>query len=126
MKITSTKKIIVEDFATESRSLVQRLAIILNTFLDQVTQALTANLTLADNLKAKVYTQQLASGTSTFRISWDINEKPTSVHIGSLTRSDGVVPAVYSLHWVYSDKIISCTITGLASAIHNVTLIAQV
>ena len=126
MKITSTKKVIVEDFATENRSLVQRLAIILNSFLDQVTQALTSNLTLADNLKAKVYTQQLATDATTFRVSWDLNEKPTSVYIGHVARVDAVAPEIHSFHWTYSDKIITCTVSGLGSAVHNLTIIAQV
>lgn len=126
MKITSTKKLIVEDFPSSAREVVQRLAIILNTFLDQVTQAVNSNLTFEDNLKCKVYRQKLASGVSTLRLNWDLNEKPTEVRIAQLTRTDGVVPAVHSLHWLYADKQISCTFTGLASAEHSVTIVAQV
>lgn len=126
MRITSKKKVVVEDFESETRPLVQRLAQILNTFLDQVTQALTSNLTLVDNLKAKVHQTQLASGVSSLKFSWDLNEKPTAVYVGSLTRTDGVIPPVFSLHWTYADKQISCTLTGLGSAVHNITIIAQV
>ena len=126
MRITTQKKVVVEDFEASSRPLVTRLAQILNSFLDQVAQALTSNITLADNLKAKVFKAELASGVSTLSFSWDLNEKPTAVYIGSLTRTDGAVPPVHSLYWTYADKQVSCTITGLDSVIHNITLVAQV
>ena len=126
MRINSAKKIVVEDFPQAERSLVQRLALIMNNFLEQIAQALTNNLTISENLKAKVYKQQMASGVSTLRVTWDLNEKPNAVFVGSLTRTDGVVPPVFCLHWTYSDKIITCTFTGLGTAIHNVTLIGMV
>lgn len=128
MRLTSTKKIVVEDYAAESRPLIQKLAQTLNSFLDQVTSALSNNVTIADNLKAHTSVHYLMAGVSTFTINWALNERPTDVRIAQLARTDGSTPTdVFALHWTYANGVISCTVLGLdAAKVHNLTIVGQV
>jgi hypothetical protein len=61
-------------------------------------------------------------------VAWDINEKPTSVVIGSLTKLDGTAPAdVFCLSWRYENKTLRLTFLGLDTGTHHIaTIIAQV
>ena len=128
MKITSIKKIIQEDFKSEVRETIQRLAFILNPLIEQVVQVLSGNLTLADNFKGKVYDIELPTGISTYTVAWKVNEKPTAVYIGQLTKSDlSAVSAVFAMSWKYSDTKIVLTFIGLnASYAHQIKIIALV
>jgi hypothetical protein len=128
MKISSIKKLVVEDYKSEVRETIQRLATVLNPFLDQVVQAMSGNLTTRDNLKCKVYSIELPAGTSTYTVAWPLNEKPTSVHIGQLTKNDFSAPAaVFALSWRYDSAKIILTFIGLnASFAHKITIIGAV
>lgn len=127
-KINAIKKIVVEDYDLSSRSLVQRLAQTLNSFLEQVTTALNGNVTLRDNIKGKVLRVELPAGTSTRTVAWAVNEKPTAVTIGCLTKKDLSAPsAAFSLSWKYDTDGIHLTFIGLdAGTAHVATIIAQV
>lgn len=127
-RLNSSKKITPEDYPSDSRPLVQRLAQTLNSFLDQVTVALNGGLTIRENLKSKVYKLSLPAGTSTQTVAYDLNEKPTSVVIAQLTKSDSTTPsAAFCLSWRYDNKGIHLTFLGLdAATAHSTTIIAQV
>ena len=126
MRITGTKKIVVEDYPADSREVIQKLSQILNPNLEQSTQATNGNITLNDNLKSQVYSRTLASGTNTVNLKWTLNERPTEVRIAQIIRSDGTLPAVHILHWLYEAGQIACTVVGLDTAEHKLTIIAQV
>lgn len=53
-KIRKINKILTEDFPSEYRSLVDKLAFTFNPFLDNLVEALDGRLTIADNLNAEV------------------------------------------------------------------------
>lgn len=128
MKINAIKRIIVEDYDQEARPTMQRLAQTLNGFLEQVSQALSGQLTLRDNAKSRVYSIELAKGTSTQTVAWTLNEKPVAVTIGNLTVKGGAAPAdVFALSWGLGSKGLELTFLGLDAATdHTVTIIAQV
>lgn len=52
-KISNLKKIVNEDFPQENRTLIGKLAFILNPFFDAIVNALNKNLTFNDNLNAQ-------------------------------------------------------------------------
>ena len=128
MKISSIKKIITEDHKPEVRETVQRLAQVMNPFLDQTVQAISGNLTLSDNLKSKTYSIALPAGTSTYTVAWKINEKPSAVLIAQLTKSDlSPVSAAFALSWKYENESIKLTFLGLdAGTKHKIKLIGIV
>lgn len=122
MKISTIKKLFVEDFSAADRPLVQKLAEILNPFLDQTTKALTNNITATENMKSKVWTLALAAGSTTQKVLWDLNEQPTSVQIDKLTKKDGTAPSsAFSLSWSYASGQIALSFQGLdGSTAYNV------
>lgn len=127
MKIDTVRRIIVEDFPSESRAFVQKLATVLNPFLDTVTTCLTSNIT-ADNLKGKAWTLNLAAGLSTANVTWGLNEPPTNVQIAKLALSTGIAPAAaFSLSWSYANNMITLTFIGLdATKAHKITIEGRV
>jgi hypothetical protein len=128
MKIVPSKKIIPEDFPPEGRELIKRISQVINPFLDQITQALTNSVTLKDNLKCKVIESKLAVDTYALKLPWDMNEKPTAVFIGQITKNNKEkVTQVYSISWLYVDGKIEISFIGLPAATpHDVTIIAIV
>jgi ribosomal protein L18E len=49
-------------------------------------------------------------------VAWNLNEKPTIVVVGKLTKADGVTPpaGVFSMSWTYTTKNqIALTFQGL-------------
>jgi len=127
-KVTGVKKINVEDFPSSSREVVGKLASVLNSFLTQVVTAITQQITYADNLKGKVYSVDLTAGTSTAKVAWTLNEKPTAIYLGNLTLADYSAPSsAYSLSSYFKDGQINMTFIGLsAGSAHKATVIAQV
>jgi hypothetical protein len=127
-KITSSRKLVVEDYPSDSRPLVQRLAQVLNGFLDQAATAINGGLTIRENLKSKVYSISLPAGTSTQTVAFDLNERPSVVALGNLTKSDTTSPtAVFSLSWRIDSKGLHLSFLGLdAATAHTATVIALV
>lgn len=129
MKLSSVRKIVLEDYPDTSRDVVQRLAQTLNPFLDQISTAMGSQLTLSDNLKGKVYQNvKLGEGVYTKILAWDVNEKPLSVTIGNLALQGGAAPAAaFSLSWILNSKGLNLTFLGLdPAAAHVATIIALV
>jgi hypothetical protein len=117
MKISTVKKLVLEDFPAANRELIQKLAQVLNPFLDQQTTALTSNLTV-ENLKGRQYTVELKATQTTASVAWDLNEKPSIVVVAKLTKSDGVTApsGVFSMSWTYTTRNqIALTFQGLDS-----------
>lgn len=127
-KIDSVKKIIPEDFESQYREIIKRLAFVLNPFMDQTVSALSKKITIKDNLTSVTYDLTLAAGVSTVTVAWPYNDKPTAVFIGNLSKSTGAAPSsAFSLSSYQRDKKIDLTFIGLdASTAHKVTVIAQI
>lgn len=127
-KLATTARIVVEDFATEVKPAIEKLAKVLNDFMDQVSAALNRGITISDNLRAERYEFKLAAGVSTMSVKWSFNEKPSSITIGILTKANGTpVSQVFSLSAVHNDRKIDLTFLGLDGATeHKVIVIAQV
>lgn len=134
MKITNPKKLIPEDFPSDDRELIKKLSSVINPFFEQSTQILSAGITLKDNVKSKVLTISLAKDISTYKIAWDINEKPSAVYIGKISKGINRQPVtqVYALSWEYTYDAnqkpqIELTFLGLAVSIeHELTIVALV
>lgn len=128
MKISVSRKIILEELPSEVRGWFQKVTTVLNPYLDVTYQALNRGLTVADNFKAQSYTQTLQPGQTKLKLAYRLNERPIEVRIAQLIASDGTVPtsAPYC-HWQYVNETIEATIVGLDSLKkYSITLIAQV
>jgi hypothetical protein len=141
MKISPAKKIIPEDFPSESRSIILKLSVILNQFLDQVSQILMQGVTLRDNTKSKIVNISLKAevkdinGTviqvaeTTKSFAWDLNEKPTAIYVGQITKDTSKVAlsAIYSMFWTTDGKNITVSFVGLdPTKPHDVSIVCLV
>lgn len=127
-KISSTKKIIIEEFPNDVRGWLKKLIEPLNRFLEQAYYALVNGLTIRDNLKAQVKSVTvLASQTYPLKTAWGLNERPTAVLVAQITESTGGAVPVYSLSWLYDNGTIELTFVGLNSAKrYNVLILGMV
>ena len=129
-KITSVKRLVLEDFPNDVRGwLGSKLLQPLNGFIDQTVTALTSNLTIADNFKAKKYEVSVTNNqVYPIKLSYTLNERPSEVRIASVVPSDGSTPtAVFSVFWRYVDGGLQITFIGLETAKkYNVNIITQV
>ena len=132
MKITTFKKIVPEDFASDTRDLVRKLASLLNPYLDDISRSFAGGITTGDNLKSKLVSVELAVGVSTGTFSWTANEKPVVCMIGQLTADKALVAQDFSFSWLltYTPEKgfqINWKIFGLDSAKkHEVTILTLV
>lgn len=128
MKISSTKRLVSEDFPKDGGW--NTLIPIINPFIEQVYYGLVNGLTLKDNLKAQIYKftyYKDAPSTQTFR--WALNELPTSLVVGQIynTASGGAVPP-YSFTWqALQNGQIQFTFNGLLTTDeYQISLTGQV
>jgi hypothetical protein len=132
MKINSFKKIVPEDFPSESRDLVRKIATLLNPYLDDLYKTTANNVTISDNLKNKKVKVSLIAGESTGLFSWTLNEKPTCCLIGQITTENELILQDYSFTWILTYTAekgyqVSWKIFGLeAGKKHEVTIIGFV
>lgn len=127
MRLNNAKKIIPEDFPDDI-NLVRKLADILNPFIFGVFTAISKQLTLAENLKAQVLTLELLAGESTKELRWELNERPTSLVIGNILKSDNTqVAQVVNLSWLLEGNTLKLKFNGLdANTKYKITLVGQV
>lgn len=116
-KISSTKKLILEDFPSEVRPWLKKLIDPLNRFLEQAYFALVQGLTLTDNIKAQVNTLTVyANQTYPIEYAWKLNERPSVVLVGNISESTGASVPAFSLSWTYDNGQVKVTLNGLTAA----------
>jgi hypothetical protein len=126
-KISSTKKLVLEDYPTEVRPWLQKLVDPLNRFLEQAYFALVQGLTTKDNLKAQSNSVTVASGQAyPVKISWALNERPTAVFVASIADTTGAAVQPYAMEWVFNNGQVEITLTGLAANEHKITTLGLV
>ena len=131
MKINAVRRLVLEDFPSEVRSWLTKLIQPLNQFTGEVIAALSGGLTIGDNLKAKKYDLTIAASQAyPIKLSYTLNEKPTSVSVAYCMEDTGTptTPTVaYSVWWTYSNNELSVTMIGLdAAKRYKVIVLAQV
>lgn len=130
MKIQG-KRFLVEDFGSDQKGWIGKLLTPLNQYIEQVTAGLNQGLTLADNLKAQASNVSVTAGqVYPIKQAYSLNEKPRSVHIGSIRVSDGSTPtAAFSVYWQPGQlqNTLELTFIGLdPTKAYTITTIAQV
>ena len=128
-KFSTIRRLVVEDYPKTVRPWLNKMIYVLNPFLEQVYTALVNGITYRDNLKSKIISLSLLVGETDKLVKWDLNERPTSVVLGQISKKDGTHPTnQITMTWLYtqSDQI-DIKFNGLdASTEYRVTLIGQV
>ncbi len=113
-KLSTIKRLIMEDFPSDHRKWLGKLITPLNSFLEQVYKVLTKGITIDDNLKAEQTQLVLNAGETTRKIKWTLNEKPNVVLIGKITYDNGDLPSTQiSMYWSYANSQITVNFLGL-------------
>ena len=127
MRLSAVKKILIDTLPKEVLVWFPDVAEPINNFLDQVTRALTNQLTIQDNLKAATLTLDVRETQAyPMRVSYLLNEKPTAVFVAKITARDGSAIPPYSMTWEPQDGALSVTINGLSAKRYTVTLVCLV
>ena len=117
-KLNTIRRLVVEDYPKEVRPWLTKMIYILNPFLEQVYTALVNGLTLRDNSKAQVFSLTISAGETDKLLKWDVNEKPTSVTIGQIVKTDGTHPTnQITMTWLFTqENQLSIKFNGLNSS----------
>ena len=128
-KFSTIRRLVVEDYPKEVRPWLNKMIYILNPFLEQTYSALVNGLTYRDNAKAQVIPLTIFTGETDKLLKWDLNEKPTSVILGQITKKDGTHPTnQITMTWLYTQtNQLDIKFNGLDAAVeYRVTIIGQV
>lgn len=116
MKLSTQKKLALEEIPQEHRGWFGKVLNPLNKFIEQVFFAISKGLTIGDNLKAQTFSLKITADQDyPMKVSWTINERPTAVLLASIiedTGAPGTIP-VHSHQWEFSNGSISITFNGL-------------
>ena len=132
MKITSSKRFIVEEFPKEIRGWIEHLIQPQNAFNEQVAAALTSNLTLADNLKSRVWDVEVRAGQDwPIKLAYPFTVRPTALIIGNLSENpveaDPTTLPVVTPTFRMGSGTVDVTILGLSSLkAYKITLVAMI
>jgi len=130
MKIAAPKRLRAEDFGSDDRDLINRLAYVINTFFDDVNKALSKNIDFT-NLNRELITLSVKIDGSGLvmnkpQVKTSITGKPAGFNVLKASRTDtvGFPTSAPFVSFDFNGDIITITnITGLqANSEYNLTL----
>lgn len=119
MKISSGRKILLEELPSEVRKWFGTVQAIVNPFFDQVYKVLTGGITLEDNIKAQKFTLKVQANQSyPLSITYRLNDRPYAVILANISEDVNTSQVVqnYSYNWYYENGNIKVYFTGLDSS----------
>ena len=115
-KISSSKKLILEDLPAEQRSWMKKVIEPLNRFLEQTYFALVNGLTIRDNLKAQISDSTVEiNQVYPVKIAWTLNERPSAVLVALIQDNLGSAIPAYSMTWTLDSGVLKLTFNGLTA-----------
>jgi len=115
-KISSSKKLILEDLPAEQRSWMKKVIEPLNRFLEQTYFALVNGLTIRDNLKAQISDSTVEiNQVYPVKIAWTLNERPSAVLVALIQDDLGSAIPAYSMTWTIDSGVLKLTFNGLTA-----------
>jgi hypothetical protein len=130
MKISSSRKILLEELPSEVRKWFGTVQAIINPFFDQVYRVLTGGITLEDNIKAqKISIDIQANQVYPISVSYRLNERPYAVLLANIYEDNNTTQDVqnYSFNWYYVNGSIKIYFSGLdASKAYKAQLFSMV
>lgn len=119
MKISSSRRILLEELPAEVRKWFGTIVNILNPFLEQTYRILTQGITIGDNLKSqKLQVSIQASQTYPLRVAYTVNERPYAVLVAQIYEdtSNTATVQTHSFSWYYDNGTLLLYFSGLDSA----------
>lgn len=104
-KLPPLQRLIADDFPDQT-GWIGRLLRPVNVFFEQMTSALNRRLTINENFAGAIKEVEL-DGTYPVKVAWDFREKPISVLVGDIYRTDGAsfsLSAAVQVQWTYNTQ----------------------
>ena len=86
-KLPPSQKLALEDFQEQAKW-IDRLISPINAFMERMTAVLNKGITINDNMAGLVTTVEL-SGTWPVKVAWTLSQRPATVLVGQVYRTDG-------------------------------------
>lgn len=119
MKLSSARRILLEELPAEVRKWFTTIIDIVNPFLEQTYRILTQGITIGDNLKSQKITIDVqVSQVYPVRVAYTLNERPYAVLVAQIyeaTSSTAVVQN-HSFNWYYENGTLLLYFSGLDTA----------
>ena len=130
MKLSNIKRLLTENLPTDVLKWIDEIVIPLNTVISQITDALSSQLTITDNMLGSVKTFTLTSADFPFTFNHGLNAQPKICFIAQINDNSGN-PATFTAapyaQWFLgsaANTITIQTITGLnVTKKYDVTLV---
>jgi hypothetical protein len=119
MKISSSKKILLEEVPATQKAWFEKIVNVLNPFLDQTYKILTQGLTIGDNIKSQKFSIYVtANQVYPISVSYSLNERPYAVHIAQIQEdvTTNTSVATYGFNWYFENGSIKIFMSGLDSS----------
>lgn len=119
MKISASKKIILEELPADVRKWFEKVTNVVNPFLDQTYKILTQGLIIGDNCKSYKFSTTIAASQSyPIIISYPLNERPYAVHLAQIYENVSSTQYVqnYAFNWYYDSGNLKIYFDGLNSS----------
>lgn len=111
MKLSNIKRLLVEDFPSQAEW-IDKLLVPLNTFVDQVSQALDRGLTIGDNLDQQV-NQITFLGADTISFKVNTRNRPQGLTVSRFETLSGTAPTSAPFPtWTYSSTDSTITVNS--------------
>jgi hypothetical protein len=119
MKISSSKKVILEELPSEVRGWFSKVTNIINPFFEAVYKILTNGITIGDNLKAQKFSLTIqANQTYPIEVAYTLNERPYTIQLAQIRENNSTSQVVqnYSFNWYIENNILKIYFAGLDSS----------
>ena len=119
MKISSSRKILLEEVPAAQKGWFEKIVNVINPYLDQSYRILTQGITIGDNLKAQKLSLSVEVGqVYPIEAAYTLNEKPYAVHVASIRENNSTSQAVqkHSMTWYIENNVLKIYFDGLDTA----------
>jgi hypothetical protein len=116
MKISSSKKILLEEIPPQQKGWFEKVVNVVNPFFDQVYKILTNGIVIGDNLKAqKVSIIIQANQVYPIEVSYTLNERPYAIHVAQIRENNNNSQVVqnHSFNWYFENNVLKLYFAGL-------------
>jgi len=104
-RLPPNQRLSQEDFPDQA-DWIERLIAPINTFMERLTAVLNKGITVNDNMAGAITTVEF-NGTWPVKVAWNLSQRPVSVLVGQVSRSDGAsftLTAAVQVQWQFNQS----------------------
>lgn len=104
-KLPPSQKLALEDFPEQAKW-IDRLISPVNSFMERMTAVLNKGITINDNMAGSITTVEL-NGTWPVKVAWTLTQRPATVLVGQVYRTDGssfTLTSAVQVQWQFNQS----------------------